>query len=306
MLDAYETIELFGLTETADDLPIPCDDTLRDKIVRETFEGLFAEMQGTGLHAEIEPLAHGLASVLFRRRNALETERDRAVEVIQGLIRAADGSEVLEMQLEQAQAKAERLGDILDGLEVMAESAARCYEVQTGRAFLPSAGGRTSKQAKLSGAIFEARQWIEAHERDQAERNKIAGTPLAIAGARDWANHAQIWDTLDRIQARFRDSFGQELILYHKGDKKGVDAIAAAWARARGVAQVEFKPNWKAHGKGAGFKAIDQMLDTFRPLGGVAIFGANGIALNLAQKAEAKGIKAMRVEEKRQEQTPST
>ena len=51
MLDAYETIELFGLTETADDLPIPCDDTFLDKIVRETFEGLFAEMQCTGLRA---------------------------------------------------------------------------------------------------------------------------------------------------------------------------------------------------------------------------------------------------------------
>ena len=98
---------------------------------------------------------------------------------------------------------------------------------------------------------------------------------------------------LDRIKARFADSFGQDLILYHKG----VDAIAAAWARSRNVAQVEFKPNWKAHGKSAGFKAIDQMLGTFRPLGGVAIFGATGVALNLAQKAEAKGIKAMRVKQ---------
>ena len=189
-------------------------------------------------------------------------------------------------------------GDVLEGLEVMAESAAHCYEVQTGRAFIPSAGGRNGKQAKQSGAIFEARQWIEAHERDQAERNKVTGTRLAIAGAREWSNHAQIWDMLDRIKGRFLESFGQELILYHKGDRKGVDAIAAAWARARGVAQVEFKPNWKAHGKGAGFKAIDQMLGTYRPLGGVAIFGATGIALNLAQKAEAKGIKAMRVTEK--------
>ena len=39
------------------------------------------------------------------------------------------------------------------------------------------------------------------------------------------------------------------------------------------------------------------MLGTFRPLGGVAIFGATGVALNLAQKAEAKGIKAMRVKQ---------
>ena len=142
--------------------------------------------------------------------------------------------------------------DVLEGLEVMAESAAHCYEVQRGRAFIPSAGGRNGKQAKQSGAIFEARQWIEAHERDQVERNKVTGTPLAIAGAREWCNHAQIWDMLDRIKGRFLESFGQELILSHKGDRKGVDAIAAARARARGV----------------------------------------------VQKAEAKGIKAMRITEK--------
>ena len=71
MLDTYETIELFGLTETADDLVIPNDDILRDKIVRETFENLFCELKGTGLAREIEPLAHGFASVLFRRRQTI-------------------------------------------------------------------------------------------------------------------------------------------------------------------------------------------------------------------------------------------
>lgn len=298
MLDTYEAIELFGLSENADEVAIPDEDTLRDKIVREAFEAFFAEMQSTGLAREIEPLAHGFATVIARRAKAISTEQARQIDQIQALIRAADGSEVLEMQLEQAQAKAERLGDIADGLEIMAESAARCYEVQTGRGYIPASGGRNSKAAKQTGAIFEARQWIDAHERQQAERNTIEGTPLAIAGEPIWSDHEQIWQTLDRIRARFAESFGQELILYHKGDKRGVDAIAAAWARAREVPQVVFQPNWRAHGKSAGFKAIDQMLGTFRPLGGVAIFGANGVALNLADKAEAKGIKAMRVKAK--------
>ena len=44
-----------------------------------------------------------------------------------------------------------------------------------------------------------------------------------------------------------------------------------------------------------GLKAVDQMLDTPRKLGGVIIFGSTGIALNLAQKAEQKNIKVMRV-----------
>ena len=91
MRDVYETIETMGLTETADDLPIPDDDTLRDKIVRETFEGLFGGLQGTGLHAEVEPLAHGMATVFHRRKLAMSTALTRAADTIRGLIRAADG-----------------------------------------------------------------------------------------------------------------------------------------------------------------------------------------------------------------------
>ena len=295
MLDVYETIETFGLTETADDLPIPNDDDLRDRIVRETFEALTGGLQNTGLHGEVEPLAHGLATLFHRRRQAMSTALTRAADTIQGLIRAADGSEVLEAQIEQAQRQADRARDLLDGLEVMAEAAARCYETETGRAFMPPSGGRTGREASLTGAVFEAREWLEAHEREQAARYRIEGRPLAVAGDRDWADHALAWDILDRVQARYRERYGEGLVLYHKGDKKGLDAIAAGWARSRQVPQVVFQPNWRAFGKRAGFRSIDQMFETPKRLGGVAIFGTTGIALNLADKAEAKGIRVLRI-----------
>jgi hypothetical protein len=69
------------------------------------------------------------------------------------------------------------------------------------------------------------------------------------------------------------------------------------------VAQVTFKPNFAAFRKSCGFKAIDQMLDTPKKLGGVIIFGKNGVALNLADKAEAKGIKVMRISAPAKERT---
>ena len=187
------------------------------------------------------------------------------------------------------------MGDRLDGLEVMADAAARCYEIETGRAWLPPSGGRSGREARETGAVFEARAWIEAHERAQAARFRIEGRPLAVAGERDWSDHARVWDVLDRCRARYRESHGEALILYHKGDRKGVDAIAAAWARARQVAQVTFVPNWRAFGKRAGFRSVDQMFETPKRLGGVVIFGSTGIALNLAEKAEAQGIRVMRV-----------
>ncbi len=300
---AYDQIELFGLTETADDLPFPNDDELRDAMIRETFEALFSGMVNTGLHREIEPMAHGLASLIFRRREAAEKLLTAHADTIQGLIRAQDGSEIVTMQLEDEQAKADRARDLRDALDVMAETAAQCYELQTGAAFLPASGGRKGRMAHQSGAVFEARQWLETHEQQQAAQFQIEGTPLALAGDRDWLDHGFIWDMLDKIRDRFRESYASELILYHKGDKKGVDAIAAAWARNRHVPQVTFQPNWRAFGKSAGFKAIDQMLDTPKPLGGVVIFGKTGIALNLADKAEAKGIKAMRLTQPKKQDT---
>ncbi|WP_241484110.1 DUF2493 domain-containing protein [Ruegeria sp. ANG-R] len=225
----------------------------------------------------------------------MDKELSAHSDTLRGLIRAEDGSEVVTMQIEDTQAKADKARDLLDALDIMAETAAQCYELQTGAAFLPASGGRKSRLAYESGAVFEARQWLEAHERQQAEQFVIEGTPLALAGDRDWSDHEYIWQMLDKIRVRFRENFASELILYHKGDKKGVDAIAAAWARSRKVPQVTFVPNWRAFGKAAGFKSIDQMLDTPKPLGGVVIFGTTGIALNLADKAEKKGIKAMRL-----------
>ncbi len=295
MLDVYETIETFGLSESLADLPIPDDDALRDRIVREAFESFLGGLQGTGLHGEIEPLAHGLATLFHRRKGAMATVLDRATDTIRGLVRTADGSEVLEMQMEEAQRVAEQARDRLDALEVMAEAAARCYEIETGRAYLPPAGGRSGRDARQTGVLFEAKAWIEAHERQEAERFRVEGRPLAVAGARDWIDHARVWDVLDRCRTRYREAHGEEVILYHKGDRKGVDAIASGWARSRQVSQVVFRPNWSAFGKRAGFRAIDDMFATPKPLGGVVIFGVTGIALNLAEKAEAKRIAVMRV-----------
>lgn len=52
---------------------------------------------------------------------------------------------------------------------------------------------------------------------------------------------------------------------------------------------------WQAHGRAAPFKCNDEMLDDKFAATGVVIFGGNGVALNLGQKAKAKGPTVMRV-----------
>ena len=122
--NTYETIELFGLTEKDAQLPIPQDDILNDSIVRETFETLLGQLRNTGLEAEIEPLAHGLATILQRRKVALGSEVDRTADKIGALAKCHDGSEIAETALEEAQARFLQLRDIVGAIETMSEAAA--------------------------------------------------------------------------------------------------------------------------------------------------------------------------------------
>jgi hypothetical protein len=147
--------------------------------------------------------------------------------------------------------------------------------------------------------MIEARAWLTAHERQEATRYVLEGIPVAVAGDPSWTDDTTLFDVLDRVQDRFRKSHGSPIILYHKGYSQGVDVLAAEWARRRKVAQVTFQPNFRAFNKAALFKANDQMFDTPKALGGVVIFGNNGVALNLAQKAAARGITVMHVREPR-------
>ena len=282
-LTPYETIELYGLTEAGtDELPIPDDDQLRDRAVREAFEALIGTLQGSGLASEIEPLAHGLATVLQRRATTLDETADRLKVKIEALIRAQDGSEVAERELEEAQRLFERTWEKALALGLMAEAAAEAYERETGDAYVPVTGSRTTARAMETGAVFEAKRLLERAEREAAARHTVEGMRVAVAGATDWTDVAAVWARLDRALERRPD-----LIVCHKGTP-GAERIAAAWARARKVPQILFLPNWAAFSRAAPFKATDEMVGA--RLEGVILFGGGGIALNLAQKAEARGI----------------
>ena len=281
----YDEIALFGLTENGpDDLIIPNDHELRDQIVLETFETLIGGLQGTGLASEIEPLAHGLATLLQRRATALSAQADKHKRQIQGLIEAQDGSEVAEMELDKTTRRFEILWEKADALTIMAEKAAQCYETQTGQAYTPVTGSRTSKDARASGAVFEANELLNKHDREMAERNTVTGPKIAITGDADAKDCREIYRILDQTRAKH-----PQMVLCHKGHGKGVERIAATWARNNRVDQILFRPNWAGHGKAAPFKANDAIIAA-KPIG-VLIFGGNGVAMSLGQKAEAKGIK---------------
>ncbi len=264
---------------------------LRDRAVTEAFEALIGTLQGSGLASEIEPLAHGLATVLQRRTTALDETEDRLKLNIAALIRAQDGSEVAEQELEGSQRLFERTWEKALALGHMAEAAAaaECYERETGDAYVPVTGHRTTARAMETGAVFEAKRLLEQADRETAARHVVEGTRVAVAGASDWTDVAAVWARLDRAREKRPD-----LILCHKG-APGVERIAANWARARKVPQILLRPNWAAFSRAAPFKVNGEMVAT--RLDGMILFSGDGIALNLGQKAEAKGIHVARITE---------
>lgn len=305
----YDTIELFGLTEKDADLPIPHDDVLSGQIVRDTFQNFFGDLIHTGLEQEIEPLAHGFATVLHRRKLALTTELDRVKDTIQALVRTADGSEIHETEMEKAQARYAQIREVLAAIELMADTAAECYEEHTGGAYMPASGSRASARAKETGAIFEAKMLLEQHDKETRDRFKVEGVPLIVSGASDWgmnkddnatcAAYAEtVFATLDKVRARIRQTHNEEIYICHKGEKKGAEHLAAKWAKSRKIPQAIFTPRWTALKGAAPFRAIDEMVDDKVGAVGVVLFGkGGGVPLAVGQKAEAKGIKVMRVPE---------
>jgi len=208
---------------------------------------------------------------------------------IRALIDAQDGSEIAENQLDEAQRLFTATWEKSLAVKLMAETAAEAYERETGEHYVPVTGDRTTKRAMETGAVFEAKKLLEAADRADAERNKVTGTFIAVAGASDWIDSAPIWRRLDAALLKCPD-----MVLCHKGSR-GAERIAASWAKSRKVPQVLFRPNWSAFSKAAPFRANDEMLKA--RIRGVILFGAGGIGLNLADKAAEKGLHVARIED---------
>lgn len=76
---------------------------------------------------------------------------------------------------------------------------------------------------------------------------------LAVVGSRNFtgvAAFALLAAHLDRIQASAK---GLELVIV-SGGADGADSLAENWAHSRGCYVDIYKPDWKTHGRSAGFK----------------------------------------------------
>ena len=90
---------------------------------------------------------------------------------------------------------------------------------------------------------------------------QLPSVTVLVTGYRYWADANAISRELDALT---KERPGAVFTLGH-GGCSGADLLAATAARQLGWRVVEVKADWSAHGKAAGPKRNQQMIDTYQP-----------------------------------------
>ncbi len=280
-------MELFGARPPeGEEDPRPLPDAHESAAaITEIFDILGALFQDTCLEADAPDAMWSAVNVFQRMMEKTDRAFDDIAFDIRRALREQDGTEIKSVELERLETRGKAASRARDAFEQMRDAAADLFSAHTGQAWLPATGSKASRE-KITAAVIDSRDFLAAAERKKTLSLAPEGPKIVVTGGMDYADHAKVWDALDKSRAKHPD-----MVLIHGGAPKGVDAIAARWAASRKTPQVVFKPDWNRHGKSrAGFVRNDQMLEQL-PIG-VLVFPGTGLTENLVDKARALGIPA--------------
>lgn len=189
--------------------------------------GVIASIFDLFTDTRLEPLAaeicwgfvnsfHFVAGKLERREDALAAE-------IGEMVRAVDMSEVFSTTLEEKQLLCRSVTEQRDAIECMRDYAAEMYRALSGWPWSPARGTRASSAS--SASQIAAQDFLRERALATRERRLPQGPIVVFSGPAVWHDWQQLWDRLDQIKARV-----PHMTLVTTGQRKGADAIAAAWA----------------------------------------------------------------------------
>jgi len=215
---------------------------------------------------------HFVASKLERREDALALELGE-------LARDPDPSEIYATALEEKQLLCQSLAEQRGAIECMRDYAAEMYRAQSGWPWSPARGTRASS-ASLASQIA-AQDFLRARALAARERHLPQGPILVFSGPALWHDWEPIWERLDQVKARV-----PHLTLVTTGQRKGADAIAAAWAARNEVPLVAY--GLYGTGKRVAFTRNRKLVE-LKPVEAVLCEGS-GLQANLYQLLRQAGV----------------
>jgi hypothetical protein len=240
-------------------------------------------------------LAESLIGAFHSAAGRIERNADRARDRMRTLERDFDGGEAADVELQEATAAARSADVAQAAAELIRDAASELYTVATGEVWTAWRGSR--RGTRLTAAQLEARQAIQAAGRRKAEASELGpvvafrAAPLADTAA----DAGRIFDALNWARSEWPD-----MVLATTG-AKGAERLAIRWAQQKQVTLVLARPDFERHGKAAPFRANDELLalepacclTLARSLDAARAEQATpfGPALNLAQQAQARGLR---------------
>jgi hypothetical protein len=268
-----------SIVEAPEALDMPDPEQVR-AAVDMMMQTMFDVLRDTRMEAYAADLAWGFANSFHVVAKRIEGREDDAAKALGELARHYDPSEIYATELEDTQLLCQTLQGCREAMECMRDHAAEVYRVETGKPFSPVKGSRVS--SALSASMIDARDYLAGRARTRREQFAPDGPVVIFSGGQVWEDHDLIYKGLDRIKTRI-----PEMILATTAQAKGCDAIAHAWAAARGVKVIQFRLD-RSQGNRAAFVRNDRLVN-LKPVEAVICEGS-GIQMNLAQKLRQAGV----------------
>lgn len=194
---------------------------------------IFDLFTGTRLEPLAAEIAWGFVNSFHFVAGKLERREDSLAYEVGDLARRADMSEVYNNELEEKQLLCQSTAEQREAIECMRDYAAEMYRAQSGWPWSPARGSRASRAS--SASQIAAQDFLRARELAAREKYSPKGPIVVFSGPALWHDWETLWAKLDEIHVRV-----PHMALVTTGQRKGADAIAAAWAARKSVPLVAF------------------------------------------------------------------
>lgn len=242
-----------------------------------------------------EAILGGFQSMMLR----LEREHDRATDKVRQLNRDFDGSEILDVELQDALREARALEAVTEAVEIMRNAASETYTVNTGNIWSPWKG--SVRRTATTIAQIDSKDALRAKNARKHSATDPGDQVVAIRGAY-WTQGVtdanRVLDALNWAKSQY-----PRMKLVTSG-ATGVETHARKWAMRNGIDVVDVKFDKKSHGNAAAFRVNDEML-ALDPVLVLTLPNSLdtshrtekgfGPVLNIGQKAEAAGIRHIKI-----------
>ncbi len=237
-----------------DDRPHPAEDQLEQlglALMTETLD----VVADTALEDYVSAIAEGLVGAFHSISLRIQRDWDRAADDIKRLNRDFDGSEIADVELQEATRRAHAAEAALRAVEMVRDQASETYTPHTGEVWTPWRG--STRRTTATAAHIDARDALRA-KRAVAHALVHPGDQVVAFRGSPEANTEidanRICDALNWARSQWPD------MKLATTKCAGAESLALSWAKSHHVDHIGVKFEKARHGTAAPFRANDELI----------------------------------------------